>query len=651
MAQRVEGRARIHVENVGGIDEADVTFSPGVTVLSGRNATNRTSLLQALMAGVGSDDVSIKASADEAAVELELDGESYTRRFVRRDGEVVSEGEPYLEDATDADLFAFLLESNEARRAVREGRDLRDIIMRPVDTEEIQDEIDRLLEERSRLDGELDEIDSLKGKLPGLEKRRADVLADIEAKREELAAKEAELEEAEVDIEETQEDKEELEERLSTLSAKRSELEDVRYRLDTERETVESLTDERATLEADLEDLPETPTGDVDRLESRIERLRDERQSLEAELDELQSVIGFNEDMLEGATDDILAAFTRDEASTEDGTEPLTGQLLENDTTACWTCGSEVEASQIERTVDRLRSLSRERFQEIDDIETRLDELTERRRELSEARRERERLETRLDRLETEPAESREEIERLRARRSDLTEEVAAVETAVEQLEGRSYGDVLDLHREANELEYELGRLENDLDGVEDEVERIASRLDEEDELRTRREEVSTEIESLRTRIDRIERRAVEEFNGHMDTLIDLLGYENLKRVWLERTEHEGRQNRRTVQQTAFELHIIRRTTSNTTYEDTVENLSESERKVTGLVLALAGYLAHDLHERVPFMLLDSIEAIDTDRLALLVDYLGEYSDYLVVALLTEDAQGLSDAYERVTEI
>jgi len=29
--------------------------------------------------------------------------------------------------------------------------------------------------------------------------------------------------------------------------------------------------------------------------------------------------------------------------------------------------------------------------------------------------------------------------------------------------------------------------------------------------------------------------------------------------------------------------------------------LSESEREVTGLVFALAGYLVHDVHETVPF--------------------------------------------------
>jgi len=47
-------------------------------------------------------------------------------------------------------------------------------------------------------------------------------------------------------------------------------------------------------------------------------------------------------------------------------------------------------------------------------------------------------------------------------------------------------------------------------------------------------------------------------------------------------------------------------------------------------------------------MVLDSLEAIDADRIAALVDYFADYAPFLVVALLPEDAQALDDDYERV---
>jgi len=48
-------------------------------------------------------------------------------------------------------------------------------------------------------------------------------------------------------------------------------------------------------------------------------------------------------------------------------------------------------------------------------------------------------------------------------------------------------------------------------------------------------------------------------------------------------------------------------------------------------------------------MLLDSLEAIDSDRIADLIDYFSEYAPYLMVALLPEDASGITDKYTQIT--
>ena len=99
-----------------------------------------------------------------------------------------------------------------------------------------------------------------------------------------------------------------------------------------------------------------------------------------------------------------------------------------------------------------------------------------------------------------------------------------------------------------------------------------------------------------------------------------------------------------------FDLHVIRSTENATTYDDAIDHLSESEREVTGLVFALAGYLAHDPHESMPFMLLDSLETIDSERIAALVDYFSDYTGYVVVTLLLENA-ALDKEHDRATEI
>jgi hypothetical protein len=68
-------------------------------------------------------------------------------------------------------------------------------------------------------------------------------------------------------------------------------------------------------------------------------------------------------------------------------------------------------------------------------------------------------------------------------------------------------------------------------------------------------------------------------------------------------------------------------------------------------VFALAGYLVHEVYDTVPVMLLDSLEAINADRIAALVEYVADHADYLVVALLPEDANALDQDYQRITEI
>lgn len=96
---------------------------------------------------------------------------------------------------------------------------------------------------------------------------------------------------------------------------------------------------------------------------------------------------------------------------------------------------------------------------------------------------------------------------------------------------------------------------------------------------------------------------------------------------------------------------MIRSDEGGAAYEDTVAHLSESEREVTGLVFALAGYLVHEVYAEVPVMCLDSLEAIDAQRIARLIDYLHDYVPHLVVALLPEDADALADSHTYITTI
>jgi len=641
--QDLERGATISARNIGGIDEATVDLESGVNVLAGRNATNRTSFLRAIMGALGSDAVSMKGDAEEAEIELELGDSTYQRRFVREDDTVRSSGEPYLEDPELAELFAFLLESNEARRAVATGRDLRDLIMRPVDLEVIKAEISRLEATKEDLDEEIESIEARKRDLPDLEAERNRLDDEIAETRDELADTEAEIEEADADVEAQQADQEELEEKLAELRETRTSLEDVRYELETERESIRSLKEERSTLQTELDALSETPQGELAELESRIEELRDRRRRLDGEINSLQSTIRFNEEMLDGERADVYEVMGADGDVTDD--------LLGDGQVACWTCGTDVEREQIEGTLDQLRELRKEKLSEKRSLSDDLEDLKADKRALEQQQKRRDEYEGQLARVEEELTRRQERIEDLQERRSKLEGTVEDLEAAVEDLESDRFDAILELHREANQLEYELGRLENDLQSVEAEIESIEGRIEDRSELADERDAVEAELETLRTRVETLEAEAVDAFNEHMEEVLGALNYDNLDRIWIERVQREVREGRRKGIKTFFELHVVRSSPSGTTYEDTVDHLSESEREVTGLVFALAGYLVHDVHEEAPFMLLDSLEAIDSERIAELVEYFATFADFLVVALLEEDARALSEEYRRVESI
>jgi DNA repair exonuclease SbcCD ATPase subunit len=646
--QMSKSKPHLSVENIGGIDELSTSFEQGVTVLAGRNATNRTSLLRSIMAAHGSDDVALKGDADEGFVELTIGGETYTRTFERQGDSVITGGDPVLGDTELADLFAFLLETNDARRAVANEENLRDIIMRPVDVESINEEINRLQQQKREVSNELSTLGNLSEKLPTLEQRRTKLNDQIDEKETELAEKEREVEEYDTSVSEQQEAESELESKLDELRDKRREINDVDRRIGTEKQSLEALESERDELQEKAGELPDVAGGRVSEIESEISRLQTQRQETQVAINELRSVIQFNEEMLSGTSSDVAEALRGPESGESDS---VTDRLLADEQVVCWTCGSEVNKDEVESTLDRLRDLREEKLDKSRSMKQKISELQDKKSTYEQRQREHDRIERRLTEIESEEDTRKENIEELKSRRDNLENKIDALEQTVDELESEEHGELLELHREANQIEYDLGRLRSDLEDVEDEIVSIEAKLDERDELEATHDEIDDDLEELRTRITRLESEAVEEFNTHMNEVLDVLKYDNLDRIWIERTEKRVREGRKKVTKSVFELHVIRTNNEGVSYEDSVGHLSESEREVTGLVFALAGYLVHKVYETVPFMILDSVEAIDANRISLLVDYFADYAEYLVVALLEEDAQAVDSSYPRFSPV
>ncbi len=619
--------ATVTVENLGGIESATVTLADGVSVLTGRNATNRTSLLRAIGAALGGSTGALKADADRGSVTLSLDGETYTRTF-ERDGETVRVGgDPYTDDGTLVDQYSCLLADNSARRAVSRGdaEALRSFIMAPVDTDALEATIRRTRQAVESLRAERTELNRTLDRRPQLERRLDDHREELAAVTDELDAVRAAVDEFEADRETV----EEAEAVIDELTDTRETYERVSDRLETQREAVASLRAEREDLRAELSDLS-VPDVDREALEAEIERLQRRQRELETTVSSLLSIVEFNEQLTD---DGVLPG--GDDGAVTDKLDPSTG------TVECWTCGTTVERAAIEDRLDDLRAVIDEKRTERNEVRSTLssrrDDLADR-REVAETR---QALEADLGDIESEIADREATIEELVTRTESLRDRIEELEANAESAEDLRESDLLDQYRRQSELEYERGQLEEQIASVEAELATIGEAQSRLEDIEARLEEREAELESARTRIESLERSAVETFNDHMETVRSQLGYENIERVWIERTATDG-------DESDFALHVVRATADDVVYEDTLDHLSESEREVVGLVVALASYLVHDVHEAVPVMALDSLEAIDAERIAALVEYFADFPDHLVVALLPEDAQALPEEYDRI---
>jgi DNA repair exonuclease SbcCD ATPase subunit len=639
------------VENIGGIDTTSLEFSAGVNVLSGENATNRTSLLQGIAAAIGSTQVSLKGDADRGRAELAWNGETYVREITERDGTPVFTGEPLITgpDAELAEKFAILFEDNEARRVIEQGSDLREVVMGPVDTDEIERKLSELTAERTRLRNELAEIEELREETTALEARKAELRDEIAATAEQIEQKQAKIDESDADVGKSPEQKTAVEAKLEQLQTKQTERERIRDERSSTNELLETLRAERREYEAELAECSDA-SDELAAIETEIDELHDRLTRKDSLVSEVQNLIQFNKDMLEEevVNDDVFAAL---HVGADNSPGHVTSQLVQDsEEVVCWTCGDRTNRGRISETITRLQDVHEDLYGERVQLQDRLSELKSKRSELAETTQRKEDLEEQLRDIETKIERNEKRLDSLTSEEAAVTETIETLESEIQELRESQEAQVLDLHEELNRLEYEREQLERERAEVEEQLETYRERIDEAAALEAESEALSDEITSLRDRVESLERETVEAFNEHMDTVLELLEYDNIERIWLERKDVERREGRKKVEQSVFDIHVVRQTEDGASYEDTIDHLSESEREVTGLVFALAGNLAHSVYESVPFLVLDSLEAIDSRRIAVLIEYFSEVVDNIVVALLAEDAEAVSVPHERITE-
>ena len=647
----LEGDLSIDIENIGGIEQRTVDLPPGVTVLEGGNATGRTSFLQALMAALGSKRATLKGDADEGRVTLTVNGQTYTRTLSRAGENIHFGGDPLLDDPELADLYAFLLSDNEVRQTIEQQGDLHEVLMRPVDTEEIQAEIESLHQEQKQVEADIERAKDAVDELTELEEERV----GLEDQREELQAEIDQLEENVQTLENQTSDrdtKQEINELDSEIGDCEEALDDVQFQIRTKEEKLEG-------AKSDLEDL-NIPDQNEEELEAKREQIEAEKAEIDDRISslttleqKLSNAIEINKDILNADWDIATILQQMPEGTTlpdgplspegldsEASASDLTDQLVEGDHTICQSCGSEVNTEKIREITNQYEGLREDLREEISDLETesrnlksKADKLRSQAIEIEDKRAEQDKLTREVSNLETE-------LDNLRGQRAELEDDLEELHDKLESIDTDSENEELvEAKSTKHSKERELKNVRNDISTIESKIEQKERIADSREEFEARKDEIKEELNELRGKVETLEKELVDQFNDRMEEVIDLLDYENIERIWIDTKKIDTRQG----EETEFDL-IITREGGAGGYQDRIQHLSESERAVTGLVVALTGYLVHDVHEICPVMLFDSVEMIDSERISDIINYFQPYPDYLVAALLPEDATEISGA-------
>ena len=290
-------RFTVKIENIGGITHEKRTLPVGVTPLVGANATKRSSFINGVMAGLGSDSdtITVNTAADkgEGRVDLTVNGETFTRTVrATTDGSGrVLNGAPVVDDPAAAeklDLYAFLHCDNEVRNVIESNGDVYDVLMRPVDTNWIEDRISDIKGRKAEIENALASIEDAKDEFVNVE----NTIDKTEAEKDELVEQRDELEdeiselEAELEAARESDKKSDAEQRLETLEDEIDELENKKRGI---KKKINAREESKAEIELKLTELmgPATKTKSINEIDDKLDVIDSKIQDVNDSVDRL----------------------------------------------------------------------------------------------------------------------------------------------------------------------------------------------------------------------------------------------------------------------------------------------------------------------------------------------------------------------------
>lgn len=598
------------VSNIGGIERETLSLAPGVTLVTGPNASNKTSLLKAFAFALGAESAPLRSGATEGWVDLSNEYIDVHRRISHNNGETRVDGKPLLEnrgelsgDPTALATFVNLLEFNPFRTAIRHGNSIESLLMAPLEVEDLEAKRAELIETKQELDDEIDNLDGSETELERVQKKHSSVKKELDKLNKRLSdlrnrRTPTEGQDALAEYHQEQADLNADRQRLS------SEIQDVV-------ESIERLEDRRtAALEAASEARQEAESYDPEEIRTNRRKLRERLDTADERIETLQTAVTANREMLDL---DIDWAGSHE-------------HNLSADRTRCWACGAMADTDSFETTIEEILGTISDERDKRSEIQPRLDELDADLESYNDAQSRAADSEDRARELEVTIEQRRNSVRTKRELLADINNELSEIQEEIDGLRETHDERTDDLDDEIEQTQKEVLSKQSELTRLESVLSDVRADTERREELTQEREEIRERIQTLTEQIEQAERQLRESFNTTVADLIEKLEFDSFERIWLDGS---------------FEI-VVAQEIDGTVRRSPVAHLSEGEREMVGLVCGLAGYLTYDLDESVPILLLDSLGAFDIGRLEPLISYFSDRTDYLLVAVYPEIANQMS---------
>lgn len=568
----------LSISNIAGIESGTSTIADGLNAVQASNWQGKSSLIAALEVVHGTA-TTITNGVKTGRVTLETADGTYETVLERDNGAVIESGNPLLTGAKDrilAEQFAFLDGANPVRTAVRNDESLEAVLTRPLEFEDIDEQITALKRERNAVDAELDAAAEAAAELPNVSEAVRDLEETLTSLREQKA-----------DMAATADDRgDESRQALGTARAERESLAATIENLESTVSQIEARLDEKR---AELDELEIPDDEDV---ESEIADVEAELMELQGDISLIQDVYAANKRVVDEGRYELVTDITHS---------------LDDDSVECWVCGTEHAAGDIDGQLCELD-------ERLSSMQTAAETLRETMRDLQSSRETAQRrrvqkvdLESEILTLQTRLASRR---EKLATRRERLDE----IEAKIQELEGT----VAERETDRTDLESEIKYTETRLAEKRDERDRLQSERDRRELLEEERTQIAEEIVALRERKERTKRLLRESFDEFIEDVLDVFepGFESARLT------------------DDFSLIVAR-----DGREVPLAALSEGEIELLGIVVALAGFEAYDTDEVVSVMLLDEVGGLSGETLSRLVKYLESRVPRVVTTAFPEQNQ------------